>query len=202
MTSSTGKFDVGKEATPITPGNSASKKAAALLMTWTPILPRLALYSAALFGSFFLTLWLTEPSEPWVDRSDRAKLVTHKITSVEDFKRAAGNAGFRFSSNLRGSIDWIKRIDAGNVTMAGWLADKEGYADPIEIVVVTRDGKTASTRTAGERADVTRELSLGFGAEKNVSYQITFACGPGDQPFVIGIGTKGQYIPLISPRCP
>ncbi len=86
--------------------------------------------------------------------------------------------------------------------MVGWLADKEGYAIPLEVVVFTRDGKTASIRTAGERADVTRQLNLGFGAEKNVSFQLIFACAPGEQPLVIGLGTKGQYTALIAPRCP
>ena len=37
------------------------------------------------------------------------------------------------SGDLRGSINSIKRNDAGDVTMVGWLADKEGYAVPLEV---------------------------------------------------------------------
>jgi hypothetical protein len=202
MTSSS-EFDFAKFVKRTdSPRGSVWNKAASLLVIRNPVLPRFALYSVALFGSFFFTLWLTEPPKPWVDRSDRAKLLAQKIGSAQDINRAAENAGFRLSGDLRGSIDSIKRNDAGDVTMVGWLADKEGYAVSLEVLVFTRDGKTASTRTAGERADVTRQLSLGFGAEKNVSFQLTFACAPGEQPLVIGLGTKGQYTRLVASRCP
>ena len=170
MTSSS-EFDFAKFAKEAnSPRGSSWNKAASLLAIWKPVLPRLALYSAALFGSFFFTLWLTEPPKPWVDRSDRAKLLAQKIGSAQDINRAAENAGFRLSGDLRGSIDSIKRNNAGDVTMVGWLADKEGYAIPLEVVVFTRDGKTASIRTAGERADVTRQLNLGFGAKRTFPF--------------------------------
>jgi hypothetical protein len=49
---------------------------------------------------------------------------------------------------------------------------------------------------------VTAAIGLGFGAEKNVALSFKFNCGSGVQPVVVGVGEKGQYIPLESKKCP
>jgi hypothetical protein len=54
----------------------------------------------------------------------------------------------------------------------------------------------------GERPDVTNALHLGFGAEKNVSFSLKVSCRPGDQPVVVGVGERKQYIPIQSNKCP
>ena len=86
--------------------------------------------------------------------------------------------------------------------MAGWLADTEGNATPLHILVFIEGAMVATAETKGERPDVTAAIGLGFGAEKNVAFSFNFNCGPGVQPVVVGVGEKGQYIPLESKKCP
>ena len=157
-----------------------------------------ALYATALFGSFFLTLALTEPQPPL----DLEKFYAYKISSPSDLSSAAWAAGLHFSFHLQANVDSLTRINDREVRIAGWLADTEGYNVPMEVVVFAGGVKAAATRTAGERPDVTSLHNLGFGAEKNVSFQVNFTCKSGEQPTVAGLGTNGQYIPLLAPECP
>jgi hypothetical protein len=60
----------------------------------------------------------------------------------------------------------------------------------------------AAAETKGERPDVTNAIHLGLGAEKNVAFSLNFKCRPGDQPVIVGLGEKNQYIPLQSKECP
>jgi hypothetical protein len=86
--------------------------------------------------------------------------------------------------------------------MVGWLADREGDATPLNILVFIGGSIAATAQTKGERPDVTRGVGLGFGAETNVAFSFKFNCGSGVQPIVAGVGAKGQYIPLQSMKCP
>ncbi len=86
--------------------------------------------------------------------------------------------------------------------MAGWLADTGGDATPLHILVFIGGPVVATAETKGARPDVTAAIGLAFGAEKNVAFSFKFSCGPGVQPVVVGVGQKGQYIPLESKKCP
>ena len=79
-----------------------------------------------------------------------------------------------------------------------------GYArrcDPAGHSGVRWGAVAAKTQTKGERPDVTEAVHLGFGAEKNISFSVSFRCRPGEQPVIVGIGTARQYIPLTSGPC-
>jgi hypothetical protein len=60
----------------------------------------------------------------------------------------------------------------------------------------------AKGQTKGERPDVTRSLGLAFGTEKNIIFQIAFACRTGDQPVVAGVGLAQRYFPMAVSKCP
>ena len=164
--------------------------------------------AAVLFGSFFITLWLTEPepatSPPIAadNRSDTERLAAHRILNYSELSKAAQNVGLRLSRQLKGNADVISRINEREVSMAGWLVDPEGDSTPLNILVFIEGAMIAAAQTKGERPDVTRAIHLGFGSEKNVSFSVNFNCHPGDQPIVVGIGNGKQYIPLRSAKCP
>jgi hypothetical protein len=161
-----------------------------------------------LFGSFFLTLWLTEPDTTLgppntaVSRSDTERLAAQRISNYSELPEATYSAGLRLSQQLKGVIDGINRVNEREVNIAGWLADPEGDATPLHILVFIEGAMVGTAETKGERPDVTAAIGLGFGAEKNVVFSFKFDCGPGVQPVVVGVGEKGQYIPLESKKCP
>lgn len=166
------------------------------------------LCAVSLFGSFFVTLWLTEPESSGVAVASRSPTV-----SAEDLAKmhvpddaalgaAAQAAGLYSSRRLQGNIDVIKRVNADDVTMSGWLADRLGDETSLIVLAFVNGTKVGAVQTKGERPDVTRALGLGFGAEKNVAFSFNFPCRSGDRAIVVGIGTKNQYLELGSPRCP
>ena len=103
---------------------------------------------------------------------------------------------------MNGSVDGISRINDREVKISGWLADPDGDATPLSIMVFVSGPVAATTRTQGERPDVTHHMALSFGAEKNVAFEVSFGCPIGSQPVVVGLGTNKTYFPLPSPPCP
>jgi hypothetical protein len=157
------------------------------------------LMGCVLLGSFFLTLWLTEPEDlrPAIER-----LATLRVSNDSELAEATVAVGLRLSPRMKGNIDRVSRTNNRDVTMAGWLADPEGDGTPLDVVVFVAGTMVARTATNGERPDVTQAVGLAFGVEKNVSFQVSFTCGAGEQPVVAGLGAEKQYFPLVSPRCP
>jgi hypothetical protein len=160
---------------------------------------RLTIYiiigAAVLFGSFFITLWLTEPS---VTRG----LEGQRISNYSDLPKAAQNVGLSHSEELKGFIDVISRINEREVNITGWLADPLGDSTPLNVMVFINGAMVATTQTKGERADITKAFHLGPGAEKNVVFSLNFDCKPGAEPVIVGIGNRRQYVELPPKQCP
>jgi hypothetical protein len=159
--------------------------------------------AAVLFGSFFITLWLTGPETADTLAADTKRLAAQRIVNYSELPKAAENVGLRLSDEqMGGVIDLLKRINEREVNMLGWLADRQGNSTPLNLLVFIDGSMVAAAQTKGERPDVTNALRLSSGAEKNVAFSFNFNCRPGDQPVVVGIGESKQYFPLQSKKCP
>jgi len=76
---------------------------------------------AVLFGSFFITLWLTEPqvvSEP-DNLSDAQRLAAYPIEDSSDLMKSAQDTKLIPSPQLSGHVDVIRRVDERDVVLAG-----------------------------------------------------------------------------------
>jgi hypothetical protein len=158
---------------------------------------------AVFFGSFFVTLWLTEPEVASTpdNRSDAERLAAYPISDLSGLTKSAQDAKFILSRRLLGWVDAIRRIDERTVGISGWAADPGGDSTPLEVLIFVAGQLVATTHSAGERPDVTAALQLGFGAQKNVVLSANFTCRRGDQPVVVVIKEK-QYMHLQSDPCP
>jgi hypothetical protein len=160
-----------------------------------------------MLGSFFLTLaMLDEGDDGLVDssdpRSDGERIASHKVTSYSDLRIAARDARLRRSMSIIANVDSFTRINERDVALSGWLADPDGDATPIKLIVFVSGVVAATTQTKGERPDVTKEIGLAFDTEKNVAVGVNFACPAGQQPVVVALGLKRRYFPVDVPRCP
>ena len=158
--------------------------------------------SAVLFGSLFITLWLTEPQVRNApdNRSPAELLAAYPISDDSDLAQLAHEAGLITSHRLFGHGDVIRRIDEQKVELLGWAADGQGTA--LEVLVFVAGHLVAMTHTAGERPEVTAALRLGFGADKNLAFSANFTCRKGDQPVVVVLGKEKDYLDLQPSRCP
>jgi hypothetical protein len=157
---------------------------------------------AVLIGSFFVTLWLTEPQVPNApdNRSRAERLAAYPISNGSDLAKSAYGADLVPSQRLFGIVNTIRRIDEQKVDLAGWAADGHGTA--LEVLVFIAGHLVATTHTAGERPDVTAALRLGFGANTNVALFANFTCRKGDQPVVVVLGNEREYKHLPTAPCP
>jgi len=158
--------------------------------------------SAVLFGSFFITLWVTEPQVPNAlgNRSPAELLAAYPISDGSDLAKSAHKAGLITSRRLFGNGDVIRRIDEQKVDLLGWAADGQGTA--LEVLIFVAGHLVTTTHTVGERPDVAAALHLGIGANKNLAFSANFTCRKGDQPVVAVLGKERDYIDLQSARCP
>jgi hypothetical protein len=162
----------------------------------------IVLLLAVLFGSFFVTLWLTEPEVPKApdNRSHAERLAAYPISNGSDLAKSASKADLILSPRLSGHVEAIRRVDEQKVDLAGWAADGHGTA--LEVLVFVAGHLVATTHTAGERPDVTAALRLGFGANTNVALAANFTCRRDDQPVVVVLGNEREYMHLQSAPCP
>jgi hypothetical protein len=157
-----------------------------------------------LLGSFLLTLWFTDmgPSTSRDARPGSEHLADRKVSDYSELSSVASDLGLTLSRRMQGTFDGAARISERDVLYWGWLADPDGDATPLKIVVFVGGRAVGIAQTTGERADLTRLLGLAFGAEKNVTFEVKFSCRTGEVPVVVGLGTRKQYLPFLSRPCP
>jgi hypothetical protein len=161
-------------------------------------------FLAVFFGSFFVTLWLTEPQVASTpdNRSNAQRLAAYPISDLSDLTKSAQDAKLILSRRLLGWVDAIRRIDERTVGISGWAADPGGDSTPLEVLIFVAGQLVGTTHTSGERPDVTAARHLGFGAQKNVALSANFTCRGGDQPIVVVLGKEKQYAHLSLAPCP
>jgi hypothetical protein len=157
---------------------------------------------SVLFGSFFITVWLTEPQVPNTpdNRSHAQRLAAYPISNGSELAKSAYEADLIPSQRLDGRVNVIRRLDEQKVDLAGWAADGNGTA--LEALVFVAGHLVATTHTAGERPDITAALRLGLGARTNVALYANFTCRKGEQPVVVILGNGKEYLHLRSAPCP
>jgi hypothetical protein len=155
-------------------------------------------------GSFFLTLLFldTGAPPPALQQPASDRLGTQRLASLAELPSIASQIGLKLATNMHGNIDTLSRIDQRDVMMAGWIADTEGDATPNELLIFVGGSLAARTKTRGERPDVQQRLNLYFGSEKNLTFQVNFACHSGEQPVAVALGQGGRYFGLPAPACP
>ena len=99
-------------------------------------------------------------------------------------------------------MDEIKRVNANEIAIRGWLADPGSEGEALKVVLFVAGQRTAMVETQGQRPDVTQEMNLRFGAEKNVGFEATAACPRNARLVVVGLGQDKQYSYVSSARCP
>src|SRR6516164_5696352 len=110
--------------------------------------------AVVLCGSFFITLWLTEPEAP------PQRLEDQRISHYNDLPTAAQNAGLRYSEQMKGSVDALSRINEREVKIGGWVVDPLGDSTPSKVFVFLNGSLVASGQTSGEHLGLMKAFHL------------------------------------------
>jgi hypothetical protein len=152
-------------------------------------------------GTFFTTLWFTEPApinaarEPDREssRTEIDKLAEMHVSTWEELRNSAADAGLVPARSMVGVVDELARANDRDVTATGWLADPRGDGAPLTVIAFVGSKSVAIGKTVSERSDVTAALRLPEGVEKNVAFSLTFSCQTGHLPIIVGVGPGRQY---------
>ena len=170
-------------------------------LNWTKVF---ALF-ACLFGSFFLTLWLTAaPSvQPEAPIFRPEVLATLKSTSNADVLKQLSAAGFRENAEIIGHLDEFSNQPNRSVRIAGWAVDQSGSGSGVSVFVYVDGEPRLTIKTADAREDVAKALKLPEKLTRKIGFSGTFICETTAQTLVLAINvTSGQYLELDQRRCP
>jgi hypothetical protein len=152
-------------------------------------------------SGFVLVLWLTAPVAP--PMAPGLTLLTNAtVSDVTSLMAAVQTAGLSGTSDVKGAIEEIKRLDAERVTIKGWVADATA-SGASQAIVAFAGGHHALTTAAGDaRFDITRTFSSSDQSATNMSFQGGFACRSGEKLIVVAVTSDRRYSQFRTLVCP
>ena len=161
----------------------------------------LAAGGLSLAASFFTTLYLIEPhlaTTPAV-----AALMQARVSSADSLMTAIKAARLKGSTNVKGTIDEVKRLDDRQVVISGWAAEIGNSATPLTVLAFV-DGKVAlAMRTSGRHPDVVSVLGASDAPEAaNISFQGAAPCAHGQKLIIIAVTDGNSYGYFGTRDCP
>lgn len=154
-------------------------------------------FAAAL--GFAVVLWLTGPvsAPPAV-----AILANATVSDATALMAAVQTAGLRGAPDVRGAIEGLKRIDKERVTIKGWAVDRTASSSQLTIIAFAGGPHVLTTVTSGPRKEVAQMFGLSEAAARNVSFETTFTCNPGQNLVVVAVTTENTYSQFRTLACP
>ena len=154
-------------------------------------------FAAAL--GFAVVLWLTGPvaAPPAI-----AILASATVSDATALMAAVQTAGLRGAPDVKGAIEGLKRIDNERVTIKGWALDRTASSPQLTIIGFAGGPHVLTTVTNGPRKDVAQMFGLSDAAARNVSFETTFTCNPGQNLVVVAVTAENTYSQFRSLACP
>lgn len=157
--------------------------------------------AAAAASGFIAVLWLTGPvTAP--DTPAIRSLAHATVSNAASLMAAVQTAGLHGTSDVKGAIEEIKRLDSERVTIKGWVADTTASGSSLTVVAFAGGNHALTTVTKGARRDIAKTLGLADASAANMSFADAFACRPGEKLVVIAVTSGNAYSQFRSLACP
>ena len=156
--------------------------------------------SAAALG-FAVVLWLTAPITPSL-APGVSILENATVSDARSLMAAVQTAGIRGSPDVKGAIDEIKRLDGERVAIKGWVVDGTASGSSLTVLAFAGGTHVLTAMTSGERPDVAKIFGLSDAGARNVAFQGTFRCSPGESLIVVAVTPDRMYGQFRSLACP
>lgn len=149
--------------------------------------------------AFAVVLWLTSPVTP---PPGAAILESATISDATSLMAAVQTAGLRGTPDVKGEIESITRIDNERVTIKGWAVDKTGSSSQLTIIAFAGGTHVLTTVTNGPRKNIAQMFALSDAGARNVSFEASFTCSPGQNLRVVAVSYDHTYSQFGSLACP
>jgi hypothetical protein len=148
--------------------------------------------------AFVAALWLMSPRAPAVGIAALTKATVSDATTL---MAAVQDAGLRGTSDIRGAIDEIKRLDGAHVTVRGWASDVRPSGSPLTVIAFAEQAYVL-TATSDASTYLSHLVGLSDAAQSSTSFQGTLACSHDKTVVVVAVTSDGRYSQFRSLRCP
>lgn len=167
----------------------------------TPRWTRWAIGVGAALSGFIAVLWLTEPvTTPYAPTI--AALANATVSDATSLMAAVQTAGLHGTTDVKGAIDEIKRLDNDRVAVKGRVTDISASGSALNIVAFAGGKHVLTTVTEGAGIDIARMLGSADTSAKEMSFQGVFACRSGERIVVIAVTSGAAYSQFRSLACP
>jgi hypothetical protein len=135
---------------------------------------------------------LTRPLKP--ANPGIAVLTSSVISDAKTLMSAVKAAGFKGATNVRGSIDEIRRLDNDRVTVKGWAVETSNANASLTVMMFVDGRHKLTTQTSGPHAGAIQAVGLADAASAtNVSFEGSLACGRGQKLIVVALADSNAY---------
>ena len=148
--------------------------------------------------AFAAALWLMSPRPPL---AGVAALTKATVSDATTLMAAVQNAGLRGTSDIRGAIDEIKRLDGAHVTVRGWATDVRPSGSSLTVVAFAEQAYVLSA-TSDASTYLSHLIGLSDAAQSSTSFQGTLACLHDKKIILVAVTTDGRYSQFRSLSCP
>ena len=131
-----------------------------------------------------------------------AVLASAPVSDATSLMAAVQTAGLRGTSEVKGAIEGLERVDAERVKLSGWAVDKTASSPSLTIVAFAGGRHAMTAVTSGPRKDVARMFGLSDADARDVSFETTLACGSGQKLIVVAVTADRTYSQFGSLACP
>jgi hypothetical protein len=115
---------------------------------------------------------------------------------------AVQTAGLRGTSDVKGVIESLSRIDDQRVTVTGWAVDRTASSPWLTIIAFAGGRHAMTAVTNGPRKDVAQMLGLSDASARSVAFEATVACSPNQNLIIVAITADRTYSQFRSLTCP
>ena len=115
---------------------------------------------------------------------------------------AVQTAGLRGAPDVKGAIEGLKRIDKDRVAIKGWAVDRTASSTQLTIIAFAGGTHVLTATTSGPRKDVAQMFGLSDAPARNLLFEATFTCNPGQNLIVVAVTADNTYSQFRSLACP
>jgi hypothetical protein len=156
---------------------------------------------AVAMSGFIVVLWLTGPATAPLTPAITI-LTNATVSDATSLMAAVQTAGLRGTSDVKGAIEEIKRLDDERVTIKGWVTDATAPGSALTVIAFAGGKHVLTTATNGARVDLARVFGLSEAGVTNMSFQGAFACRTGEKIIVVAVTSSRAYSQFRSLACP
>ena len=163
--------------------------------------PRVTLAAGALIFavSFLVAMLLTKPMG--LTTAAMTRLASSTVSDLKTLMTAVKTAGLRGTTDVKGAIEEIKRIDSDRVFLKGWAVEI-GDSTPLTVMVFVDGHNSLTVETNGRRDEASNALGLSDDATANVSFEGRLKCSRGQKLIVVAVARSDVYGQFGSRACP